>query len=825
MSFGYKGMLFTDQAGPFVRHMPTLNDHRETLKTLQGSWDTLSLLGHLSHTRANLGKTREAFDKLTGELMTTLADETLARTTSGLGYKAQVAVDILTRNLFERTADIGFLATDAAVAAAAASNDPEQLAALRVRFRRYASRYSVYRDIVLLAPGGQVLARMNDGFSGRSTSDIVSRAATSRGFVETYAPTDFCDGHALTYASAVGQSTLQTAGVLVLVFDLIDEVRRVFERLAVGDELFAFVDSAGLVVASNDAVRLPPGSRAPQPRASAHVRLAGQSYVAVQRRPQPYQGYEGPGWTALAMVPCDVAFEPVTTNAEAAFSGDGIFSERMRSIPLQASAIQGNLDCIVWNGHLLKGAVAGHHSDRRDNQRDGNHQQPAAADSSAHDFSRALLAEIAATGRRTQGVFEAATAELLATVTATMLEEAQLLSGLAVDIFDRNLYERACDCRWWTEDATLAALDPAASAAVLSHINSLYTVYTDILLFDAEGRMLASSGNPSRVGDVLADGWVASYLKAGNQASYAVSPFEASALYGGRATYVYTAPIRVDGFTVGGVGLVFDSEPQFLAMLEAARPTRAGSIAAFLRPDGSVIGATAGLPVALPKKVLSLRGGESWSGTLVSDGECFAVGATASSGYREFKTSDGYVDDVIAIIAVPCGLLETGAEAKRLALAAVPDGTEIATFYIGSQAAGILARDVVECIELKQAIHPSAGQNPGARRQGYIAWRNQALPLVDIGHELGETGSTHRHAVVLQHLGRHFGLLVSDLGEIVPLQLSPAPAATRLQGGLELITTLAQSGGALLPLLSVGCIAALSVARSAAQAGARAASA
>ncbi len=799
MSLSYKGMLFTDQAGPFVRHMPTLNDHRETLKTLQGSWDTLSLLGHLSHTRANLGKTREAFDKLTGELMTTLADETLARTTSGLGYKAQVAVDILTRNLFERTADIGFLATDAAVAHAVASNDPEQLAALRLRFQRYASRYSVYRDIVLLAPNGQVLARMNDGFAGRSTSDIVRRAANGRGFIETYAPTDFCGGHALTYASAVGQS----AGVLVLVFDLIDEVRRVFDRLANADELFAFVDSAGLVVASNDPVRLPTGSRAPLPQASAHVRLAGQSYVAVQRRPQPYQGYEGPGWTALAMVPCDVAFEPVITGAEAAFSGDGIFSERMRSIPMQASAIQGNLDCVVWNGHLLKGDGAAK-----------------GGDTGAHDFSRALLAEIASTGRRTQGVFEAATAELLATVTATMLEETQLLAGLAVDIFDRNLYERACDCRWWTEDATLAALDSGASAEVLAHINSLYTVYTDILLFDAQGRVVASSGNPSLVGQVLADGWVGDCLKAGSQASYAVSPFEASALYGGRATYVYTAPIRADGVTVGGVGLVFDSEPQFLAMLDAARPTRAGSMAAFLRPDGSLISASAGLPVALPKKVMSLRGGESWSGTLVSDGKCFAVGATASSGYREFKTSDGYVDDVIAVIVVPCGRLETGPEAKRLTLVPVAKGTEVATFYIGSQATGILAQDVIECIELKQAIRPAGGQNPGARRQGYIAWRDQALPLVDIAGELGESGATPRHAIVLQHQGLHFGLLVSDLGEIVPLQLSTAPAATRLHGGLELITTLAQSGSALLPLLSVGCIAALSVARSGAKSAA-----
>ena len=53
---------------------------------------------------------------------------------------------------------------------------------------------------------------------------------------------------------------------------------------------------------------------------------------------------------------------------------------------------------------------------------------------------------------------------------------------------------------------------------------------------------------------------------------YAVSPFEPSELYGGAGTYVYAAPVLVDGSAVGGVALVFDSTPQFEAMLRAALP-------------------------------------------------------------------------------------------------------------------------------------------------------------------------------------------------------------------------------------------------------------
>lgn len=43
----YKGIQFSDQSGSLVRHMGSLNDHRETLAQLGGTWDTLALLGHL----------------------------------------------------------------------------------------------------------------------------------------------------------------------------------------------------------------------------------------------------------------------------------------------------------------------------------------------------------------------------------------------------------------------------------------------------------------------------------------------------------------------------------------------------------------------------------------------------------------------------------------------------------------------------------------------------------------------------------------------------------------------------------------------------------
>jgi chemotaxis signal transduction protein len=788
----YKGMDFSEQSAPFVRHMMTVNSHRETLGALHSSWDTLSLLGHLSNMKTDMGQTREAFDRLTGELMASLADETLARVASGLGYKAQVAIDILTRNLFERTADIGFLATDSDVVAAATSGDAQLLLRLQSRFARYAQRYSVYRDIVLLDPSGQVVSRMKPGFMGQSASGILARAASGAAYVETFEPTDFCGGlSALTYAAAVRDAKGRHAGVLALEFDLLAEAETVFGRLAAGDELVAFLDSNGRVVVSNDPLRLPVGYRPQLPGATPHVRLAGQSYVAVQRKPKPYQGYEGPGWSAIALVAADTAFEQGAVSQGVEFSGESIFSERLLGIPLQASTIQRNLDRVVWNGRL---------------------QQARSEEGSAADFSRALLEQIASTGRRTQAVFDAATYELLDTVTATVLDEARFLAGLAVDILDRNLYERACDCRWWTEDATLAALDPAACAAILRHINSLYTVYTNIVLFDAAGKVVASSSDPELAGHALDEPWVSAALQLSDPMRYAVSRFADTPLYGGQSTYIYSAPLRAGGRVVGGVGLVFDSTPQFRAMLEAALPARAGAVGAFVRPDGSIVSATADLPLALPAEALGLRAGDAWSGIVSVGGACFAVGATAGSGYREFKTTDGYAECIISVIVVPCGSPASRKAARRELPASVAGGTEVATFYIGDDAAAVQASEVIECIEVRLAVAMPRAKGSSSRHTGFTQWRDTVLPLIDLSEELGALGAPSRHAVVMQHGGVHFGLLVAELGAIVDLEITRSPATARLNGRLELVTHIARSGDMLLPMLSAASVAGLSIA-------------
>ena len=165
-----------------IRHMAGVEHYRQTLHLLQGIWDNLSLLGHLSGTGSDMTTTRHAFQSLTTDLLGSLGNETLKKAVLEMKAKAQVAVDIMIRNLYERTADIGFLSSDDEIRrflldfprlsreaesySESAEHSRNELdnrcAALRKRFREYVAKYSVYDDVALLANDGRVLARLDD---------------------------------------------------------------------------------------------------------------------------------------------------------------------------------------------------------------------------------------------------------------------------------------------------------------------------------------------------------------------------------------------------------------------------------------------------------------------------------------------------------------------------------------------------------------------------------------------------------------------------------------------------------------------------------------
>ncbi|XPV67980.1 MAG: hypothetical protein ACNI25_11770 [Halarcobacter sp.] len=96
----------------FIKHMELVQEYKQELLSLSKSWDNLALLSHFGNSNTNINDTKNSFTDLTHSLLEHLSYETLEKTVREMKFKAQISIDILIRNLFERTADIGFLSTD-----------------------------------------------------------------------------------------------------------------------------------------------------------------------------------------------------------------------------------------------------------------------------------------------------------------------------------------------------------------------------------------------------------------------------------------------------------------------------------------------------------------------------------------------------------------------------------------------------------------------------------------------------------------------------------------------------------------------------------------
>ena len=311
----YKGIEIDESLAGIIRFMQGVEDYREELGKLQGAWDILTLLGQLTGAAADMSGTREAFQKLTGELLNHLGRETRHKAVTDLRAKTQIGIDILVRNLFERTADIGFLSADDDIREFLA-NPANGREALEKRFRQYVEKYSVYADIVLFDAANIIQARLEAHPAERSQHPILAQArSTSGSYVEYFGEADFLPaGQQLIYAYRVESAQGDYLGTLALVFRLDNEMAGVFANL-LGDHsssLLATVSADGRVVASSSPIQLPAGTQLSQSLLRAKgglIRFAGREYLAVACSAHGYQGYPGPGWLGLGLVPVEFAFE------------------------------------------------------------------------------------------------------------------------------------------------------------------------------------------------------------------------------------------------------------------------------------------------------------------------------------------------------------------------------------------------------------------------------------------------------------------------------------------------------------------------------------
>lgn len=614
---------------PFIAHSVRLfDDQNRFLKkiVLTGKICALEKAANLfSFTE----RTIETFRELKEELIPLLIDENIKKFTEEANSKAQICIDILIRNLFERTADVGFLATDTEIISFLKGNISAD--ELRSRLIEYTLKYSVYDDIIITDTKGMVKLSMSGNVEGSiSTDPIITSALKIDTYVEQYAHSDLAPdlSESLLFAQKVTDNG-STIGVLVLRFRFEDEMNRIFDSLLSEGEHIFFTDHKKIITTS---------SKEPIPIKNMGGKLDSEyilenGFLFTPSVTKGYEGYFGAPWKSVAYI--NIHKATLKAPATEKSSQKCTLDQNIKNIIAKADDVIEDLSDVIINGELIASKERVYVlTPVLDNLR---------------NVSSAILNTIKDTVNNLEN-----------TIMDGLVYEAQASAKLAIEIMDRNLYERANDCRWWAltpsfaEELSSAQPDYTKISEILQYINGLYTVYTNLFVYDTQGNIVAASNDISIVGRKINGDFVSKTLSNNNAQHYFVSAFDKSPFYNNEPTYLYNATIRFNTKTVGGIGIVFDAAPQFKAILDDSFPHGKKGFSSIIDRKGVVISTNhPSLNVMetldVNDDILRFNGVEPIHRFITHSGVKYLAGIALSRGYREYKCHDNYKNDLLSL--------------------------------------------------------------------------------------------------------------------------------------------------------------------------------
>ena len=640
-------------------HMSGVLHYEQKLTELDSWWSKVSLIGKINSLRLgstildSMDQTKKRFTELQQILIDNLLLEQTKKTLFTDQACCQIAIDVLIRNLFERTADIGFLATDLQIRSFLADPSAEAMDTMRQHLASYVSYYSVYQDVILLNTEGQILLRLDPSQPQQQSQDPLVQHCLQHPeqFSETFRYSDLqpAQTQSLIYAQAVLSEQGVALGILCLCFKFNDEITTIFKNLLPehSQSILLLQAEDGQTVFSSDPELLPPQQTAGRQQELGLRKVENRDYLLSYAQTQGYQGYFGPAWQTQIWTPLQsLSVQPQSARQALSLTDHKLFPELFH---IHRSSLQVNdeLSLIVLNGVI------------------------SAARNEAVEFVPVLDA-IRGIGKEIYQVFSHSVEELANTVLHSQLEELVMLARQALDIMDRNLYERANDCRWWAHNQKFKLLlqnlseeNRQSAAAELSYINDLYTVYSNIHLYDQNQTIVCSARSETNTGlRMPADSGAADCLQLRAADKYAVSAFVPSPLYQHHPTYIYHAAVFTDHSdkASGGIALIFDSAPQFSAMLSDILPrneqgeVKADFSACFIDENAVVLSSSntalwaVGERLALSAELFQSAQQQAVSERVILRDQSYWLAMACSKGYREYKVTDGYQESVYCCV-------------------------------------------------------------------------------------------------------------------------------------------------------------------------------
>ncbi|MCX5541111.1 methyl-accepting chemotaxis protein [Paraburkholderia sp. CNPSo 3076] len=281
----------------------------------------------VKHVSARIGEITTVLNReLAGSLskLTDLGDSMIERLSSHEGQRcADLAlnmIDVIDRNLYERSCDVRWWATDSAVVDCLANQSAETLAYASRRLSVILDSYTVYRDLWIVDAAGNVVANGRpDTYAVHDRN--VAEASWFRDAMKTPSGVDFVAGdiealpylkhaHVATYATAIRENGAvdgKPLGALVIFFDWAPQASTVVKGVRLTEEEWRrtrcmIVNASHRVIASSDdkGVLEEQFRLTTDGKPTGFYRLTDGRTVSFAATPG-YESYRGLGWYGVVV--------------------------------------------------------------------------------------------------------------------------------------------------------------------------------------------------------------------------------------------------------------------------------------------------------------------------------------------------------------------------------------------------------------------------------------------------------------------------------------------------------------------------------------------
>jgi len=539
--------------------------------------------------------------------------------------------------------------------------------------------YTLYRDIVIVGPQGYIIASSNRTNRDKVVGINVAEEDWFRGAMETLdgnsyytqdvQPSKIESQNSLVYSTAIRKNSEEhgdVIGVMGVFFDFQGEADLILNEYIPKNEKHQpidgcyslFTNQQGQIIASSDEVILPTSSFAHIPKAhryldtgeniGSYTVFEGKESALVSCKTAGYLEYEGLGWTAHLVIPKEDVFKSDVEQSSIFEINSQLLTESCLIPKVNQETflkVQDDKEAIQLIS--LNGIVFASKLGRRGVALGPIFQQVTQTGSFATEKMEELLEEMAL------GVFN------------LYLKSLENFSKQAIDIIDRNLFERSADIRWWSTDQVFwdALQSPSEETAQkagnrLRVINGNYTMYRNLVLIDAQGEFVACSRTELerelRQMDFADQSWFQSAMRARDSSQYGVADVNQSPLEKKKQTsLIYVGSVRENGTRTGEVlgvlAILFDWDKEANSVLQSCLPRTNksepidGVIGFYTNQDCEIIETTD--PVSFPLGQViqmtppfdGLKSGESRSGFIQLADRQYIMGVTQTKGYREYS--------------------------------------------------------------------------------------------------------------------------------------------------------------------------------------------